>query len=58
MTTFLLVALAYLIGHYIGRKVGITYAMMRMQGIIDDMQQIQMLFSNKQEEWRKNNYEG
>jgi hypothetical protein len=47
MTTFLLVALAYLIGHYIGRKVGIAYAMMRMQGIIYDMQQIQILFSNK-----------
>ena len=58
MTTFLLVALASIIGYHIGRKVGITYAMMRMQGIIDDMQQIQMFFSNKQEEWRKNNYEG
>jgi len=58
MTTFLLVALAYLVGHYIGRKVGIAYAMMRMQGIIYDMQQIQILFSNKQEEGKKNNYEG
>ena len=58
MTTFLLVALASIIGYQIGRKVGITYAMMRMQGIIYDLQQIQMFFSNKQEEWKKNNYEG
>jgi hypothetical protein len=55
MTTFLLVALASIIGYHIGRKVGITYAMMRMQGIIDDMQQIQMFLKEKQQTWNEDN---
>lgn len=53
MTTVLLVALASFISYYIGRKVGITYAMMRMQGIIYDMQQIQMFYKQKQQNWNE-----
>ena len=53
MTTFLLVALGSIVGYYIGRKVGIAFAMMRMQGIIDEMQQIQMFFKEKQSGWNE-----
>ena len=53
MTTFLLVALASIIGYQIGRKVGITYAMMRMQGIIDEMQKIQKFFEEKLQTWNE-----
>lgn len=53
MTTFLLVAFASFVSYYIGRKVGIAYAMMRMQGIIYDMQQIEMLYKQKQQKWNE-----
>lgn len=55
MTTFLWVALASIISYHIGRKVGIAYTMMRMQGIIDDMQRIQSFFQENKKQWNEDN---
>lgn len=53
MTTLFWALLASIISYHIGRKVGIAYAMMRMQNIIDEMQQIQMFFKGKQQQWNE-----
>ena len=53
MTTVLWVALASMISYHIGRRVGIAYAMVRMQHLIEEMQQIQMFFKGKQDQWNE-----
>ena len=53
MTTFLMVALTSIISYHIGRRVGIAYAMVRMQHLIEEMQQIQMFFKGKQQQWNE-----
>ncbi len=55
MTTFLAVVLAYLIGFWWGKRVGIAYAMTRMQDIIEEMQQIDAFFKGKKQQWNEDN---
>jgi hypothetical protein len=55
MTTFLAVVLAYLIGFRWGKRVGIAYAMSRMEGIINEMQQIEAFFKSKKQQWNEDN---
>lgn len=51
MNTFLLILATYFIGFYIGRKVGISYAFMRMEEIIEDLQRINKSFK----QWNEDN---
>ena len=53
MTTLFWVLLASVISYHIGRRVGIAYAMVRMQHLIEEMQQIQMFFKGKQDQWNE-----
>lgn len=55
MTTVLWVVLASMISYKIGRKAGITYAMMRMQDIIKEMQEIENFFKAKKDQWNEDN---
>jgi len=47
--TFLYIISAWILGYYIGKRVGITQTMLRMEGIIADLQKIQYLFK----EWNE-----
>lgn len=53
MNTILWVALATMISYQVGRKAGIAYAMMRMENIIKEMQEIEMFFKGRQQQWNE-----
>ena len=55
MTTFLLVLLAYFIGFWLGKRVGVAQTMLRMEGIIADLQRIEYVFKRKTKEWNEDN---
>jgi len=47
MTTALWILGSFVIGFYIGRRIGILQTMIRVQKIFDDLQRIQHFFSDK-----------
>lgn len=49
--TFIYIIGAFILGYYIGRRVGITQTLLRMEGIIADLQNIQYMFK----EWNEDN---
>jgi hypothetical protein len=53
MTNFLAGLGIFLIGYYIGKRVGIALAMMRMEAIIADLQRIQSFLTEGKKQWNE-----
>ncbi len=53
MTNFLAGLAIFLIGLYVGRKIGIALAMMRMEAIIADLHKIENMFNNTKKQWNE-----
>lgn len=49
--TILYIIGSFMVGYYIGKRMGITIAMMHMEGIINDLQKIQTTFK----QWNEDN---
>lgn len=50
MTIFYIIG-SFILGYYIGKRIGIALAMIRMEGIINDLQKIQTNFK----QWNEDN---
>ena len=53
MTTLFWVLLSSVISYQIGRRIGIAHTLMRMQHLIEELQALQMIFSEKKNQWNE-----
>jgi hypothetical protein len=53
--TFLTGVIAFAIGYWIGKRMGVAQTMLRMEGIIADLQQIEMTWRRAKNQWNEDN---
>ena len=53
MEPFLVGLITYTVGYWLGKRAGVAQTMLRMQGIIYDLQQIEAMWKSKRKQWNE-----
>jgi len=53
--TILMILAAFVIGYWVGRRVGVAQTMLRLERIIADLQQIEYTFKMRKQQWNEDN---
>lgn len=53
MEAFLVGVITYAIGFWYGKRVGMTQMMLRMQRLIYELQEIQLMWQSKTKQWNE-----
>lgn len=53
MATFILVCVALFAGYFVGHSVGVAKTMLRVQGLLSEMQNIVKIWETHEEQWNE-----